>query len=119
MMKLEPRMFEPFFAERLKRYDEDKNSFSTDSQEQNALIERLRRANDSFKAARKDDTSSKERQEALQKLENGFFKYKEIISNLDAGRTFYNELGPYLSKFRENCKAFVAQRRAEAAQLEM
>jgi programmed cell death 6-interacting protein len=119
MMKLEPRMFEPFFTERLKRYDEDRNLINTEHHDQDALGQKLRAANDNFKTALRGEDASKERRDALQALENGFFKYKEIISNLDLGRNFYNDLGPFLSKFRESCRAFVAQRRAEAAQTEM
>ena len=57
--------------------------------EEEGLLKRLQDANASFTTARKGDSSTKEREGALQRLENAYFKYKEIVSNLEAGRKFY------------------------------
>ena len=82
------------------------------------LTAQLEQANSSFVAARKGDTSSREREEGLQRLENAYFKYKEIVSNLEVGRKFYNDLAKIVGRFRDGCKAFIYERREEAIRLE-
>ena len=118
MQKIEPAQFEDLFEERLQLYDEDKAIISTESQEQDQLIRQLRETNSAFTSARKGDSSTKEREQALQRLETAYAKYKDIINNLNNGRKFYNDLAKIISRFREECKNFAYQRRIEASQLE-
>lgn len=110
--------FESFFEKRLGKYDPDIDALKSEAEEQDRLTAQLESANASFVAARKGDTSSREREQALQKLENAYFKYKEIVSNLEVGRKFYNDLAKIVGRFRDGCKAFVYERREEAMTLE-
>jgi programmed cell death 6-interacting protein len=119
MQKLEAAQFEGFFERRLEEmYDGDKDSLVAEAKEQDQLLKRLQDANAVFTTARKGDASTRDREQALQRLENAYFKYKEIISNLEAGRKFYNDLAKMVSRFRDECKTFAYQRRSEAAQFE-
>lgn len=118
MQTLEAAQFEELFDERLKRYDVDKTSSMVEQEEQDALLSRLNEHNTSFIAARRGDTSTKAREEALQKMENAYFAYKEIVQNLEVGRKFYNDLAGLVNRFRDDCRNFAFQRRNEAAQLE-
>ncbi len=118
MQKIEPAQFENLFEERLRRYDEDRNTISTESEEQDQLSSQLKEANAAFTNARRGDYSTREREQALQRLENAYVKYKEIVNNLNTGRKFYNDLAKIVSRFRDECKNFAYQRRAEAGQLE-
>jgi len=118
MQKLEASQFEVFFDERLKKYESDQEAVKAEQEEQDALLSKLKEHNTSFIAARRGDTSTKAREEALQKLENGYFAYKEIIQNLEVGRKFYNDLGGVVNRFRDECRNFAFQRQSEAAQLE-
>jgi programmed cell death 6-interacting protein len=113
-----PAHFEDFFEERLKLYDPDLSGLKSEAEEQERLTQLLESANSSFVAARKGDTSSREREQALQRLENAYFQYKEIVSNLEVGRKFYNDLAKIVGRFRDACKAFVYERRDEAVRLE-
>lgn len=113
-----PAHFEDFFEQRLARYDPDVESVKTEALEQDRLLEQLEGANAAFLAAKKGDTSTREREQALQKLENAYFKYKEIVSNLEGGRKFYNDLSKIVGRFRDDCRAFGYSRRSEAAQIE-
>ena len=113
-----PAHFEDFFEQRLSKYDPDLEALKTEAQEQDRLTSQLEAANASFVAARKGDTSSREREQALQQLENAYFKYKEIVSNLEVGRKFYNDLAKIVGRFRDGCKAFNYERREEAMRLE-
>ncbi|KAH8821259.1 BRO1-like domain-containing protein [Xylogone sp. PMI_703] len=113
-----PAHFEDFFEQRLKRYNEDLEAVKRDAEEQEQLMLALREANAAFVKARKGDASSREREQALQTLENAYFKYKEIVSNLDAGRKFYNDLSKIVGRFRDDCKAFLYERQQEASMLE-
>jgi programmed cell death 6-interacting protein len=113
-----PAHFEDFFEQRLSKYDSDLAGLKSESDEQERLTSQLESANASFVAARKGDTSSREREQALQKLENAYFKYKEIVSNLEVGRKFYNDLAKIVGRFRDGCKAFLYERREEAIRIE-
>ena len=115
---IEAAHFEGFFEKRLARYDTDLEALKSEAEEQDRLTTKLQEANSSFLAARKGDTSSREREQALQKLENAYFKYKEIVSNLEVGRKFYNDLAKVVGRFKDGCKSFLYERREEAVRLE-
>lgn len=119
MQKIEAVQFEDFFDERLRRYTADQDTVTTEQLEQSDLLSRLTSANTSFTHARRGDSSTKDREQALQQLENAYFAYKEIVQNLEVGRKFYNDLAGIVGKFRDECRAFAFQRRAEAEQLEV
>lgn len=110
--------FEDFFDQRLTRYEDDSNAIEDESREQDAILQRITEANTSFANARRGDNSTRSREQALQKLENAYFAYKEIIQNLDVGRKFYNDLAGIVGKFRDDCSTFAYSRRTEAARIE-
>lgn len=118
MQKIQPSQFEGLFEKHLRRYDSDRNMLAEEQRKQDELGEQLREANKVFTAARRGDSSTKEREKALQDLEIGYLKYKEIVSNIDTGRKFYNDLARIVGRFREDCKKFVNQRRLEASRME-
>lgn len=118
MQKIEPAQFEDLFEKRLERYDPDRAMIVEEEEDQEGISSRLKEANASFLHARRGDSSTHEREQALQKLENAYNKYKEIVSNLDVGRKFYNDLAKIVSRFRDDCRSFAYQRRTEAGQLE-
>ena len=118
MQKIEPIHFEDLFAARLEQYDKDREMVSDEREEQDELVSRLKAANSSFINARRGDDSTRERERALQKLENAYTKYQEIISNLELGRKFYNDLAKIVNRFRDECREFRYQRRMEANTME-
>lgn len=118
MQKIDPAQFETLFEERLELYDNDREMVLEEQAKQKLAITELKEANTAFTTARKGNLSTKQREQALQRLENGFIKYKEVISNIDTGRKFYNDLASIVSKFNTDCKDFVYQRRVQAGQAE-
>lgn len=118
MQSIEAVQFEDLFDKRLRMYDVDAEMVKEERLEQQEMIKRLQEANAAFVTARRGDQSTKQRERALQTLENSFYKYKEIISNLDVGRKFYNDLAKIVSRFRDECRNFAYSRKAEASQLE-
>lgn len=118
MQKIDPAQFETLFEERLEFYDNDREMVLEEQANQKRAIAELKEANTAFITARKGDLSTKQREQALQRLENGFNKYKEVVSNIDTGRKFYNDLASIISRFNTDCKDFVYQRRIEAGQIE-
>ncbi len=118
MQKIEAVQFENLFEQRLQLYENDLAQVVQEQTELDRVIAKLRETNANFVAAKRGDTSSREREQALQKLENAYFKYKEIISNLDVGRKFYNDLAKIVVRFRDDCQNFVFQRRREAEGLQ-
>jgi programmed cell death 6-interacting protein len=118
MQPIQASQFENLFEERLQAYDVDRKMVDQEQREQDEVTGRLQEAQRAFEQARRGHSSSRERERALQELENGFLKYKELLTNLDVGRTFYNDLAKIVGRFRDDCKGFVQQRRVEACQLE-
>ena len=118
MQKIEPANFEDMFEQRLEHYDEDVKFVVSEGSSQQQLVSQIKEANSAFSTARKGDTSTLEREKVLQRLENAYLKYKEIISNADTGRKFYNDLARIVTRFRDDCKSFAYQRRLEASALE-
>jgi programmed cell death 6-interacting protein len=118
MQTIEAVQFEGLFDKRLQMYDADQNMIKDEERDQSDAIQRLQNANAAFLVARRGDQSTKKREQALQNLENAYFKYKEIITNLDVGRKFYNDLAKIVSRFRDDARSFAYQRKSEASQLE-
>lgn len=118
MMPVQASQFEPLFDERLKKYDPDQNSLKTEAREQEILLQRVKDANQSFQTAKRGDQSSKERETALQNLENAYMAYKELMRNLETGRKFYNDLSGITTRFRDECRNYFTTRRSEAAAME-
>lgn len=118
MHTVEAVQFENLFDKRLQMYDIDQDMIEEERKEQTEAIKRLQDANTAFLTARRGDQSTKKREQALQNLENAYFKYKEIISNLDVGRKFYNDLQKIVNRFRDEARSFAYQRKSEASQLE-
>lgn len=118
MQKIEAGQFESLFERRLEDYEPDRDMLAQEQEDQDHLTARIIEANNGFVEARKGDLSTREREKALQELETGYLKYKELVNNLDTARKFYNDLANHVSRFREACKTQVKQRRIEAQQLE-
>ncbi|KAI2634109.1 BRO1-domain-containing protein [Hypomontagnella submonticulosa] len=116
-----PAHFEDFFEKRLDSlYEPDLELVQAEASEQEKLISELIRVNREFESQKKmvDNKGNKEREQAIQKLENAYYKYKELISNAEAGRKFYNDLSRIIGGFRDGARNFVAERRREARMLE-
>jgi programmed cell death 6-interacting protein len=118
MQAIQASQFEDLFESRLRDYDVDLDMVAQEMRDQDQIVAQVREANRAFTRAHTGDASTKEREKALQELENGYLKYKEIISNIEVGRKFYNDLAKIVGRFRDDVKAFVHKRRMEASQLE-
>lgn len=118
MQPISAGQFEELFEDQLRTYDSDLAMVAQEQHDQDQIAAQVREANRAFTRAHTGDASTKEREKALQELENGYLKYKEIISNIEVGRKFYNDLAKIVGRFRDDCKSFVHQRRMEASQME-
>lgn len=120
MQPVSASQFEHLFEERLEAYEADRENLQLEQEDQDQLSQRIREANRAFNDARKGETEqvTKSRERALQDLEMGYVKYKEIVQNLENGRKFYNDLAGHVSRFRDGVRTAVAQRRQEASELE-
>lgn len=118
MQPIQASQFEDLFEEKLHLYDTDLGMVAQEQRDQDDLTTQVHEANRAFTRANKGDVSTREREKALQELENGYLKYKEIISNIEVGRKFYNDLARIVGRFRDDCKTFVHQRKMEASQME-
>ena len=121
-MAIVPAHFEGFFEKRLDSlYEPELELVAKEAQEQEKLLQGdLARAHREFESQKKvaGDKGNREREQALQRLENAYYKYKELVSNVEVGRKFYNDLSKIVGGFRDNARSFVAERQREARMLE-
>lgn len=116
-----PAHFEEFFEKRLDLlYEPDLELVQKEAAEQEKLASDLIRVNREFEGQKKvvGDKGNREREQALQKLENAYYKYKELVSNVEVGRKFYNDLSRIVGGFRDGARSWVTERRREARMLE-
>lgn len=116
-----PAHFEDFFEKRLDSlYEPDLEMVQKEGAEQEKLVSDLIRVNREFESQKKivGDKGNREREQALQKLENAYYKYKELVSNVEVGRKFYNDLSRIVGGFRDGARSWVTERRREARMLE-
>jgi len=110
---VEPAMFESTLDEEMNKYEKFKDSIEEVTEKQDELLEQMKARYEQFIQSRKEDKSVKEREHALQTLDLGYHKYREILRDLEEGLRFYNDLGNILIQFREACKDWVRTRRDE------
>jgi len=119
---LVPAHFEDFFDRRLdKLYEPEIEGVAKEEEEQDRVLGSVERANSEFEAQKRQagGRASREREEALQRLDNAYFKYKEVVNNLEVARKFYNDLNKIVGPgFRDRVKKYVAERHMEARALE-
>lgn len=118
MVPLQAAEFDPLFDKRLEQYAADEADVKNQEEEQERVLARVREANESFTAAKRGDNSSKERETALQNLQDAYNAYKELLRNLESGRKFYNDLNSITTRFRDECRNFLYARRSEGNVLE-
>ena len=116
--RIEAIHFDDIFDERLRKYDKGKDVVREEKEVQMELISQLRETHAAFAQAKKEDASNRKREEELQRLETGYVKYNEIISNLEVGRQFYKDLAKIVVRFRDECSVYARQRNVELRQLE-
>ncbi|KAL2270692.1 hypothetical protein VTJ83DRAFT_63 [Remersonia thermophila] len=118
-----PAHFDDFFTKRLDRlYEAELEMVEKEKADQEKIIADLERANREFESQKrslgKQGSHEKERERALQKLDAAYYKYKDIVNNLEGARTFYNDLSRIVEGFRIQCRNWVSARRKEAQELE-
>ncbi|KAK9474360.1 BRO1-like domain-containing protein [Dipodascopsis tothii] len=119
LRKIEAAAFEDIFKARLRAYDAERDRVDAEEQQQQKLVTDIEVANAAFVAVVHRDGDKSEREHALQELETAYFKFTELVNNLDEGRKFYNDFAGPLARMRDEAKDFVYSRRMEAHELEM
>lgn len=119
---LVPAHFEDFFDKRLdKLYEPEVQALDKEEDEQEKVLAQVERANREFEAQKRQRGSAgaREREAALQRLDNAYFKYKEVVNNLEVARKFYNDLNKIVGQgFRDRVKNWVTSRHMEARAME-
>ncbi|KAL2141174.1 hypothetical protein VTI28DRAFT_2720 [Corynascus sepedonium] len=116
-----PAHFEEFFDKRLDRlYEPELEVVEKERADQEKAMADLQRANREFEAQKRSigEKGNHDRERALQRLDNAYYKYKEIVSNVEVGRKFYNDLSRIVEGFRNQARHWVNERRKEARALE-
>ncbi|KAK4183359.1 pH-response regulator protein palA/prr-1 [Podospora australis] len=116
-----PAHFEDFFDKRLDSlYESELEAVEKERADQDKIVAEIQRANREFESQKRvvGESGNREREKVLQKLDNAYYKYKEIVSNVDVGRKFYNDLSRIVEQFRNQARNWVNERRKEARLLE-
>lgn len=117
-----PAHFEVFFEARLDSlYDAELEAVEKERADQSRALADVERANREFEAQKRSSLGAGaggDRERALQRLDNAYYKYKEIVSNIEVGRKFYNDLCQIVEQFRGQARQWVNERRKEAKSLE-
>lgn len=120
-----PAHFEDFFGRRLDAlYEADLEALERERTEQDKVVADVQRASREFEAQVRTHMGGakgpggREREAALQELDNAYYAYKEIVRNVETGRKFYNDLSRIVGQFRDHVRAWVNERRKEARILE-
>ncbi|KAF9267708.1 BRO1-domain-containing protein [Marasmius fiardii PR-910] len=111
--EVQPAMLEDVSDEELVKYDKFIELMNDLQPRQEELLDSVRAENKLFIQSRKDDDNVKERERALQSLELSYHKYREIVSNLEEGIKFYNNLITYLLQLKDACKQWCNERSRE------
>ncbi|KAK4167038.1 pH-response regulator protein palA/prr-1 [Cladorrhinum sp. PSN259] len=116
-----PAHFEEFFDKRLDSlYDSELDVMEKERADQDKIVSDIQKANRDFEAQKRTigESGNREREKVLQRLDNAYYKYKEIVSNIEVGRKFYNDLSRIVEQFRNQARNWVNDRRKEARLLE-
>ncbi|KAK4462629.1 pH-response regulator protein palA/prr-1 [Cladorrhinum samala] len=116
-----PAHFEEFFDKRLDNlYEPELEVVEKERADQDKIISEVQRANRDFEAQKMTvgESGNREREKVLQRLDNAYYKYKDIVSNIEVGRKFYNDLSRIVEQFRNKTRSWVNERRKEARLLE-
>lgn len=116
-MIIEAAHFEPLFERELAAYERFRREMQASEQTQEQRLEAIAERNAAFLQARRVDSTVRKRQDALQMLDLGHAKYREISANLIEGLKFYNAMVKMLHDLRENVLGWVHQRQGEMADL--
>ncbi|KAN0092781.1 BRO1-like domain containing protein [Tylopilus felleus] len=112
--EITPAMFSDVSDEELAKYDRFIQGLGEGQKKQQGLLEAIKSTNEKFLSSRKEDTSVKEREQALQNLDLAYAKYREITRNLEEGLKFYNDIANILARFKEACRMWSNARSQEA-----
>ncbi|KAH9838254.1 BRO1-domain-containing protein [Rhodofomes roseus] len=112
-VEVQPARFEDVLEEELAKYNKFRVGMEETARDQGSLLQQIKERNELFLQSRREDTSIKEREHALQSLDLAYHKYKEITRNLDEGLKFYNDFATILTQFRDTCKDWVNMRKRE------
>lgn len=116
-----PAHFEEFFDKRLDSlYEPELEVVEKEGADQEKIISEIQRANRDFEAQKRTagESGNREREKVLQRLDNAYYKYKDIVSDIEVGRKFYNDLSRIVEQFRNKTRSWVNERRKEARLLE-
>ncbi|KAK3988835.1 pH-response regulator protein palA/prr-1 [Cladorrhinum sp. PSN332] len=116
-----PAHFEEFFDKRLDSlYDSELDMMEKERTDQEKLVGDIQKANRDFEVQKRTigESGNREREKVLQRLDNAYYKYKEIVSNIEVGRKFYNDLSRIVEQFRNQARNWVNERRKETRVLE-
>ncbi|RUP46362.1 hypothetical protein BC936DRAFT_147042 [Jimgerdemannia flammicorona] len=113
-VKIEPAQFEDLFTTHLQKYEDFRKIVMLDEARQEKLLQEITETNTEFVRSRRNNAVIAKREKALQNLEQGYLKFKEVRTNLLEGMKFYAEFEKSLLRLRDNCFDYCFARKVES-----
>nr|KAJ3418151.1 Rhophilin, Rho GTPase binding protein [Polyrhizophydium stewartii] len=101
------------FDSQLKMYDALKTEVADLLSQQEQLLPAIVESNKKFVESRQTSELIRQRENALQSLDNGYKAFKDISANMQEGIKFFSDIETTLVKFSDNCRDFVLARDIE------
>ncbi|SCZ90035.1 BZ3500_MvSof-1268-A1-R1_Chr1-3g01736 [Microbotryum saponariae] len=111
-------MFEGVFENELAKFDGLKQAMEQNGARTEDLVGHVKIAHASFVDSRRTDPALARRTQALEDLDGAYHKYREILTNLQEGLGFYNDLARLLTELRDSVKEFTQIRSHEVRHIE-
>ncbi|TPX67068.1 hypothetical protein SpCBS45565_g04044 [Spizellomyces sp. 'palustris'] len=98
------------FNQQLRKYDHFQDTVQNMIDQQEQTLAAIQETNRKFVESKQTSGMIREREEALQNLDNAYKAFKDITSNMQEGVKFYSDFQNVLNKFSQNCKDFAMTR---------
>lgn len=98
---------------RLAKYSEIRSKLHEITEKFSTILEEIKRENSLFLEAKKSNPALKQREIALQNLEDAYQNFTMLSGNFTEGISFYSDLKSHLTKLKDNCQDFVYSRQLE------
>ncbi|KAJ3300005.1 pH-response regulator protein palA/rim20 [Borealophlyctis nickersoniae] len=98
------------FNEQLKKYDPFQTTATEMRAQQEKLVGAIREANSRFLESKQTNEMIRQREQALQNLDNAYKAFMEISGNISEGIKFYTDFQNVLSNFKNSCSDFAFAR---------
>ncbi|KAI9098591.1 BRO1-like domain-containing protein [Phlyctochytrium arcticum] len=98
------------FSQQLKRYEPFEQAAEKSLAEQATLLNAITETNRQFMSSKQSNHLIRDRENALQNLDNAYKAFVDISANMHEGVKFYTDFQAVLNRFADNCRQYALTR---------